>query len=130
MESNLPELMQEAINQAARHTGELRVVCDLVVEDLRGGSVADALPRLQTLLEGIGCISQALQLTKPLQHSRGIEPALDSMPRALEPLVAALENRDWHLAGEVIAFELQPILQQWFGELQQLSTEGFSDANS
>lgn len=129
MDSNTPHLMQEAINQAARHTGELRAICDVVAEDLRGGCLTDALPRLQTLLEGIGCISQALQLTKPLQLSRGIEPALEAMPRALEPLVAALENRDWSLAGEVVLFELQPVLEGWFGDLRRLSTEDLSDAD-
>lgn len=117
-ESN--RLMVQAIHQAARHTAELQQLCSALSTELRAGPTSDSMTRLKTLLEGIACVSQALQLTRPVQLSEGIEPRLEDMPGALEPLVAALENRDWQLAGEVLTDELAPVLERWQGDLSKL----------
>lgn len=121
MQEDSTQLMQQAVSQAASHTQELLDLCAQITADFRNRPTPATMTSLKTLLEGIACISEALQLTKPLQLMRGIEPKMEDMPPALQPLVAAMENRDWLLAGEVLQHELAPVLDRWLRDLERLS---------
>jgi len=119
---NQEQLMQEAINQAYQHAGELRSMCAHAGDQFKVGQNDDGMDSLRHVLNGVGCIAQAIHVTVPLQRSKGIEMDLTGLPDTLEPLVKALENRDFVLLGELITYEMEPILAGWHQKLGDLST--------
>ncbi len=120
---NRQQIMQEAINQAYQHAGELRSMCAQAGDQFRAGQNDDGMASLRHVLNGVGCIAQAIHVTVPLQKSKGIELDLTALPGMLEPLVEALENRDFVLLGELVTYEMEPILEGWHQKLAELSRE-------
>ena len=119
---NQQKLMQEAINQAYQHAGELRSMCAQAGDQFRGGQNDGGMESLRHVLNGVGCIAQAIHVTAPFQKSRGIEMDLTALPGMLEPLVEALENRDFVMLSELVTYEMEPILEGWHQKLGELST--------
>jgi hypothetical protein len=74
---------------------------------------------LTELLEGIGWISQALHLTYPVQIEKKLAINLSELPKTLNPLVTALGNKDYGLIGDILIFEVQPLLTKWSEELRR-----------
>lgn len=119
---NQQQLMQEAINQAHQHAGELRSICAQASDQFRAGQNDGGMESLRHVLNGVGCIAQAIHVTTPLQQSKGIEVDITTLPDMLQPLVEALENRDFVMLGELVTYEMEPILEGWHHKLGELST--------
>ncbi len=117
------QLMSQAIEEARRHSGELLSVCSSIGDRFRVGREQEGVKLLQFLLSGLGCISQAVQLTFPLQEERGVPISLEGLPGVLEPLVEALENKDYALVGDIVTIEIEPILTDWNRKLDVLTGE-------
>jgi hypothetical protein len=126
------EMMDQALEQALAHSRELLAICPTITSQFTVGQDQQAIEQLRFLLSGLGFVSQALQLTYPLIEERGGSVSLDELPPKLEPLVEALENRDYPLVGDIVTYELEPILDRWSRSLDSLverrSTETGTDA--
>jgi hypothetical protein len=116
-------LMQDAIDQAYRHTRELQSLCAASCAEFSAGQDDRGIARLRQILDGIGCIAQAIHVTSAVQRARGVEIDLTRLPGVLQPVVEALENRDYVSLGDVVSYEIAPILSDWTEKLGDLSSE-------
>jgi hypothetical protein len=125
-EENMEEqerLMQDAIDQAYRHTLELQSICASAGAEFSAGQDQEGMAHLRHILDGIGCIAQAIHVTTDVQRTRGVQIDLTHLPEVLEPLVEALENRDYTALGDLVHYEVEPVLSEWGERLAGLSSE-------
>jgi hypothetical protein len=116
-------LMQDAIDQAYRHTLELQSICASAGAEFSAGQDEEGMANLRHILNGIGCIAQAIHVTSGIQATRGVEIDLTNLPEVLEPIVEALENRDFTALGDLVHYEVEPVLSEWGERLATLSSE-------
>lgn len=118
------QLMLQALQQSRDYGLELSQSCTVISQCLQHGQHQQAVQLLQSFLGGIGTLSQALYLTSPLQEEKEISIDLQQLSQVLDPLVQALENQDYGLVGDILLYEIQPILNQWSQALAQAVEEG------
>jgi hypothetical protein len=125
-EQDNQELMLQALDQTRAYGNELIGACSRITEHLRRGEQENGLNLLRQLLEGVGCMTKALCLTSPLLLQRQVQIDISQLPETLTPLVEALENKDYGLIGDILSYELQPILEKWTDQLGSMngSSEG------
>jgi len=124
--SDQRELMDQALQETCQYSHQLAEACSKISESLREGKEDEGLQTLSQLLEGIGWISQALHMTYPAQLEKKLSIDLAELPGTLDPLVSALGNKDYGLIGDILTFEVQPLLNKWTNEL---SEKGDQSAN-
>ncbi len=116
------KLMQDAIDQAYRHTLELQSICASAGAEFSAGQDEEGMAHLRHILNGIGCIAQAIHVTSGSQKAPRVEIDLSHLPEVLEPIVEALENRDYVALGDLVHYEIEPILSDWGNRLSELSS--------
>ncbi len=116
-------LMQDAIDQAYRHTLELQSICASAGAEFSAGQDEEGMEHLRHILNGIGCIAQAIHVTSEVQETRGVEIDLTNLPEVLQPIVEALENRDYTALGDLVHYEVEPVLTEWEERLAVLSSK-------
>jgi hypothetical protein len=123
------QLMSQAVEEALRHSRELLSVCSSVGNQFGLGRESEGVQLLQFLIGGLGCISEAVHLTIPLQERRNVRISLEDLPGTLESLVAALESKDYDRVGDIVACEIRPVLEDWSHKLSELNrAESVHDA--
>jgi hypothetical protein len=113
------QLMSQAISEAYAYGEELRQACSTIGDHFQLGRREEGIHLLQGFLEGIGCISQAIHLTRPIHEEKGLEFELTELQEILAPLVEALEDQDFSLVGDILAYEVEPVLGRWTAELRK-----------
>ncbi|MFB3901885.1 MAG: hypothetical protein ACE15E_00390 [Acidobacteriota bacterium] len=113
---NDTELMLQAISEAQVYNQELSRACVEVHTHFQLGQFDEGIALLKRLLEGLGTVSEAIQLTHPVQAEKGLSLDLSALPLTLKPLVEALEHQDYGLAGDIVCYELRPLLDSWSAE--------------
>ncbi|HSR67335.1 MAG TPA: hypothetical protein VLU25_05285 [Acidobacteriota bacterium] len=114
------EEMEDILRQVGDYVSRLSEGCTLVRENFQQGDHALGQKRLSEMLEGLGWVTKAFAVSRPLLQERRIELALDGLPDALQPALEGLQNQDFGLVGDVLEYEVQPILQEWRLELEKL----------
>ena len=118
-QENDVQLMTQALSEAHVYGEELRTTCSTISGHFQFGRQEQGIELLRGFLEGIGCISQAIHLTQPIHEATGLNIELSELPDVLGPLVEALENKDYGLAGDILTFEIAPVLDKWSLELRK-----------
>jgi hypothetical protein len=113
------QLMNQALNEAQIYGEELMDTCSTISGHFQFGRNNEGIEMLRSFLDGIGCISQAIHLTQPVHQEKGLKIDLSELPDVLEPLVEALENQDYGLVGDILTYEVAPILEKWSSELEK-----------
>ena len=113
------QLMTQALNEAHVYGEELRTACSTISGHFQFGRQDQGIELLRGLLEGIGCISQAIHLTQPIHGVKGLDIDLTELSDVLGPLVEALENEDYGLVGDILKYEVVPVLDKWSMELKK-----------
>lgn len=117
-ESTRRELMEQALHQTSEYGKELARTCRTVSDYFHRGQTQEGTLLLRQFLQGIGSLSRALEMTRPLQVERDLSIDLSQLSGVLEPLVRALENQDYVLIGDILVYELEPVLKDWSGKLE------------
>jgi hypothetical protein len=113
------ELMNKALVEAHVFGEELKETCSTISGHFQVGRQNEGVALLSGFLEGIGCISQAIHITQPIHEEKGLQIELSELPDVLGPLVEALENEDYGLVGDILSFEVSPVLDKWSIELEK-----------
>ncbi len=80
------------------------------IQDFRAGNNEEAISKASYIEEGLQWMSEVARLTKDIQCEEMDEVLLSEK---LEMLVDAYENEDHNLMGDVLEFEIHPLLEQW-----------------
>jgi hypothetical protein len=110
------ELLEEALEQTLQYGSQLAETCSAVRDHFQQGRTEEGISLLKQFVEGMQLISYGLHLTQQLQRDKGIVIDLSRLPAALDPLVSALESKDYGLVGDILSYEIQPLLAAWSQE--------------
>lgn len=119
IETEQRRLMVQALEETLVYGRELSGACDEISNFFRRGEAEQGIELLRQFLEGVGCISQALHMTHQLQKECDVQIDLKELPASLEPLVNALANKDYGLVGDILVYEVEPLLDRWSEALEK-----------
>lgn len=78
-----------------------------------------ALKGFVEIIDGLEWLTNVISLTKDNHSELGMKfEGYDTLVTMLGELVAALENNDYVLIGDLLNYEIKPILEKWAAELQ------------
>ncbi len=124
-------LMRQALYETYLCGHDLKRVCANIQEQIQQGEESKALANMKEFLEGVGCISQALHMTEAVHQDYQISFDLHDLQRVLNPLVEALESRDFGSIDEILSYDFLPLLDGWSAQLAQIEPTGaLSDAGT
>ncbi|NMA84922.1 MAG: hypothetical protein GX962_13795 [Epulopiscium sp.] len=106
------EQVRELLITAKDYLQRLQAGVSNIVDFLRQGEEGKALEQIPLIIEGLKWLCEALDGTKNY-HSIDIV----QLNSALEEINVALENTDYILLGDVLEYELLPVLEEWFSIL-------------
>ena len=119
---------KEAMSNAYVKTAQVIEAFEQVVSTLRESRAADVKAgkngALATVADGTGCI---LFIADTMQHTKdvhGLEVNLDYIREQFAEVISGLENEDYPLVADVIEYELVPMLEEWFDELDAIFGDG------
>ncbi|HEX3032257.1 MAG TPA: hypothetical protein VHS59_08450 [Bacillota bacterium] len=76
---------------------------------------------INSLVEGIGWLIQVIELTQPLwQEYEADFKGVPQIGQVVTEMIGALENRDYVLVGDLLCYELKPVLEGWSSGLEEL----------
>ncbi len=114
------ELMQQALYETYQCSSDLKEVCARIQEQILEGNDGKVIENMRPFLEGLGSIAQALFITQPIHREHQLKIDLTQLPPVLDPLVEALENRDFGSLDEILNYEFLPLLNRWSDQLAQI----------
>ena len=76
----------------------------------------EAINKVTLVIDGIDYISKVVVLTKDVQKD---EISLDDLNEQLEAIIEAFENEDYILVGDLINYELLPIIENIQEEMKK-----------
>ena len=117
---NDKNLMQEALHQTYLCGRDLKQVCTDIQERIQQGDESEALANMKQFLDVVGWISQALHMTQAVHQDYQLSINLHDLQRVLNPLVEALENRDFGSIDEILNYDFLPLLDGWSAQLAQI----------
>ena len=116
-EQLIVETMEEARNYVSRFLDGL----DSIVESFLKGREDLAFRDYPHFIEGIGWLMEVLRLTEPYCTARGLKfGSLYQVNQILAEMVEALENRDYVVVGDLMNYEIKPIVEGWNEKLKSL----------
>jgi hypothetical protein len=118
------QLMEETLAEAYQYSRKLSDACNTINDCFQGGREQEAGALFHQFLDGLGWISEAFHLTHPLQIEKGIDIDLKKLPEVLRPLEEAWQNQDYGLVGDVLVYEIQPMIEGWNVELYKIDSLG------
>ncbi|HSR51315.1 MAG TPA: hypothetical protein VLV83_10840 [Acidobacteriota bacterium] len=112
--------MEDILSQVRDYVARLAEGCTLVRQDFQQGEHALGQKRLAEMLDGLGWVTKAFMVSSPVLQEHDIGLSVEELPGALRPVLEGLQNQDFGLVGDVLEYEVQPILEDWRGELAKL----------
>jgi len=101
---------REIYEEAARYLGALEQGTATCAEHFSKLENAKGLELLVQMIEGLEWMIGAMGATKTLHTVQVDAKAADQV---FGEMVQALENQDYPLCGELLEYELLPVLEQW-----------------
>lgn len=115
------QLAQETLTDANDYIKVLLSGIDEIVDKFLAGREDLALGMMTDLIGGLQWLIEVVDLTKPLTEGYQVEfTGRESLDGVMSEMTNAFENRDYVLIGDLLNFELKPILGQWAVVLHQL----------
>ena len=107
------KLMQETMESADEYIDRVHSTVGNMVYNLQGGREDKAISVCADLFEGIKWLLECFRLTLPLQETKEtIVSASDINPVTVQ-LEEALGNKDYVLLGDLLEYELLPVMEGW-----------------
>lgn len=108
--------MRELYDTAYDYIGRLIAGIGDAAGLLKEGNTDEAMKMMGNISEGLQWLTDAVRLTQDIQIDK-IDVA-EVNPFILE-LVSAFENRDFVLIGDLLEYEINPILEKWKGLMEK-----------
>ena len=99
----------ETLRIADEYLDNLKIGITNVVNLIQEGNEIEGINNVVPVLEGIEYISKVITLTKDVQKDI-IE--LDDLNNQLNEMIEAFENEDYILLGDLLNYELLPVIEE------------------
>lgn len=111
---NHQNLKTEAYETAKKYMSKLVGGIDLAVSYVHQNDEDRFIDIFMQIIDGMEWLNEALTLTKDIQEGE-LEPS--ELQEKLPDLLEALENKDYILIGDILDYEIKPIILKWSGQL-------------
>ncbi len=111
----------DVLVQVRDYLAKLADGCARIRGKYQEGEIAEGQALLAEFLDGVNWVTQAVAVSSPVRREFGIDMDLDQLNETLQPTVDALENQDYGLIGDVLEYEIQPILESWARQLGKIA---------
>lgn len=116
------QLIKETFLEAAQYIGKVMGAIDQISDNFLAGRENLALKNFAELVDGMEWLINVVNLTKDSQAELAITfEDYDTFVNMMREVVTAFENNDYVLIGDLLTFEIKPILEKWQTELQLLT---------
>lgn len=108
------KMVTETLEEAGQYIDRFLDGLDSIAGSFLKGREDLALKDYLVFVEGLEWLMEVFRLTEPYWRARGIEFASrESVNQILTEIVEALENRDYVLVGDLMSYEIKPIVEKW-----------------
>jgi hypothetical protein len=114
-------LMRETLEEAYLYCGKLASACGLMSEYFQSGQTEEGIHLFSQFTKGLEWMLEALKLTGPMREQLEIAIDMENVPKVLQPLEEAWENRDFGLISDVLTYEIQPLFEEWRLQLAKIT---------
>lgn len=114
------KLMEETLENAYEYIPNVIAAIGNMAYNLQGGREDKAIPVCTNLFEGLKWLTDTFLLTKPFQVLRGREITTGEVYDINIQIEESLENRDYVLLGDLLQYELLPIVEKWNEEIAKI----------
>ena len=98
----------DILRTADEYLGKLKKGIENVVDLIQEGNEIEGVKNIIPVFDGIEYISKVINLTKEVQKD---EINLDDLNNQLKEIIEAFENEDYILIGDLLNYELLPVLE-------------------
>jgi hypothetical protein len=109
------ELKKEIIDSAVEYIDKVLFGIEDIIEDFQSGREDKATRAMTQLVDGIQWLFQAIDGTKDVQGNNSID--VSNTNPLLAQLIEAYENTDYVLLGDLLEYELTPVVKDWKDKL-------------
>jgi hypothetical protein len=107
-------LAKEALVDGADYVQRLLTGIDGIVDNLLAGVENVALRDFVDMVDGLQWLVEIIELTGPTQNEVGVSIDIPSnFTNVINDMVEAFENSDYVLVGDLLNYEVRPIIEQW-----------------
>ncbi|EKQ51132.1 MULTISPECIES: hypothetical protein [unclassified Clostridium] len=99
----------EVLRTTDEYLDKLKKGIEDAVNLIQEGNEIEGIKNIIPVFEGIEYISQAINLTREVQEE---EIELEDLNAQLREMIEAFENEDYILLGDLLNYELLPILEE------------------
>ncbi|AEV70524.1 hypothetical protein [Acetivibrio clariflavus] len=109
------ELKKEVIESAINYIDRMVIGIEGINGDFQEGREDKATNSMIQLIDGIQWLLQAIEGTRDIQGEVSID--ISSMNPIFNQLIEALENTDYVLLGDLLEYEVTPVIKEWKDKL-------------
>lgn len=111
---NNNQLAEETLIGANNYVNKVCVGITGIANNFMAGREDIALGSCVELIDGIKWLIEVVELTQSVRNRIGVEfPSLDNIKGILQEITNAFENSDYVLVGDLLNYELSPIIEDW-----------------
>lgn len=100
----------EVLNEVNKYMVRLRLGVQAAYENFQCENIGIGAEMLSQCIEGLQWVMEAITLTSEL-HNEEID--VNDLNGKLNEIVEGFSNEDYVLIGDLLEYELSPILEQW-----------------
>lgn len=108
------QLAEETLIEANSYIKKVSLGINDIADNFMAGREDIALGGCVNLIDGLKWLIDVVELTQSVRERIGVEfPSLDNIKGILQELTNAFENSDYVLVGDLLNYELNPIIEDW-----------------
>ncbi|GAX88905.1 hypothetical protein [Effusibacillus lacus] len=113
------KLVEETLQSCQEYIPRLIEAHEQLATYFQGNEEAKGLDLFQLYIEGIDWLQQSVRGIQNLDHSKIPGIQVDEVNPKLIEIEEALQNRDYVLMGDLLDYEITPILEQWLKKVEE-----------
>ncbi|NMM61285.1 hypothetical protein HBE96_00925 [Clostridium sp. P21] len=103
-------VQRDTMPLASEYVAKLKNGVDMAINKFQSGENEEGINLSSYIEEGLQWLIEVARLTKDVQYE---EMSEELMSKKLDMFVDAYENKDYTLMGDVLEFEIKPLLESW-----------------
>lgn len=115
----MENLIEETLQSCREYIGKLLAAHEQLATYFQANQEARGLDLFKQYVEGIDWLQQAIRGIQNVEKDRIPGIRVDELNPQLLAMEEALRNRDFILLGDLLDFEVSPILEDWLSKIEE-----------
>ena len=111
------EKMIEVLKTTNEYLTKLENAILNIIEKIESGNEMEGIKDIALVADGIGWVLDAVNSTKPVQKQ---EIEFEDINEFISEIIESVENEDYVLTGDLLNYEILPILQRIHSNIKEI----------